>query len=197
MANPFSRGGVSRKDAKAMGDMLASGKSTARSSIYSRAVREPPQEKPLSTRGIVALVLLLALPPVGIAFVWRMRVFLPRGRTLLTVLSTLVLVAMVSAVMPVSHMPLVTPSPSLPESFSQASNTQAEADMSRITQLTDESGSAGTTSTAQVYMADGDPYYHAVNPCGDTELTLMLTLEEAVDRGLAPCPTCQPPTLSN
>ena len=65
MANPFSRGGVSRKDAKAMGDMLASGKSTARSSIYSRAVREPPQEKPLSTRGIVALVLLLALPPVG------------------------------------------------------------------------------------------------------------------------------------
>ena len=33
MANPFSRGGVSRKDAKAMGDMLAGGKSSARGSI--------------------------------------------------------------------------------------------------------------------------------------------------------------------
>ena len=44
MANPFSRGGVSRKDAKAMGDMLAGGKSSARGSIYSRMMREPQPE---------------------------------------------------------------------------------------------------------------------------------------------------------
>ena len=68
MANPFSRGGVSRKDAKAMGDMLAGGKSSARGSIYSRMMREPqPEARLLSSRGIVALVLLIALPPVGIA----------------------------------------------------------------------------------------------------------------------------------
>ena len=47
MANPFSRGGVSRKDAKAMGDMLAGGKSSARGSIYSRMMREP---QPVETR---------------------------------------------------------------------------------------------------------------------------------------------------
>ena len=41
MANPFSRGGVSRKDAKAMGDMLAGGKSSARGSIYSRMSHSP------------------------------------------------------------------------------------------------------------------------------------------------------------
>ena len=55
MANPFSRGGASsRKDAKAMGDMLAGGKSSARGSIYSRMMREPqPEARLLSSRGIV------------------------------------------------------------------------------------------------------------------------------------------------
>ena len=114
MANPFSRGGVSRKDAKAMGDMLAGGKSSARGSIYSRMMREPqPEARLLSSRGIVALVLLIALPPVGIAFVWRMRMFMPRGRALLTALSTLILAVMVAIVMPTSDMQTVTPSPAM------------------------------------------------------------------------------------
>ena len=114
MANPFSRGGVSRKDAKAMGDMLAGGKSSARGSIYSRMMREPqPEARLLSSRGIVALVLLIALPPVGIAFVWRMRMFMPRGRALLTALSTLILAVMVAIMMPTSDMQTVTPSPAM------------------------------------------------------------------------------------
>ncbi|HIV26628.1 MAG TPA: hypothetical protein IAA64_01550 [Candidatus Ornithocaccomicrobium faecavium] len=197
MANPFSRGGVSRKDAKAMGDMLAGGKSSARGSIYSRMMREPqPEARLLSSRGIVALVLLIALPPVGIAFVWRMRMFMPRGRALLTALSTLILAVMVAIMMPTSDMQTVTPSPAMPKSFSSVENTQAEADLSRITQLSDAPGVSATTPP-QVYTADGDPYYHASSQCGDTELTLMITLEETAARSLSPCPVCQPPTLSN
>ena len=81
-------------------------------------------------------------------------------------------------------MKTVTPSPAMPKSFSSVENTQAEADLSRITQLSDAPGVSATTPP-QVYTADGDPYYHASSQCGDTELTLMITLEETAARYLA------------
>ena len=40
-----------------------------------------------SRRGIVALILILLLPPIGLIYLWRLGVFQTRGRVLLTALA--------------------------------------------------------------------------------------------------------------
>ena len=196
MANPFnknaSRVGVSRKDAKAMGNMLA-GEKNARGSVYSQTMRAPKKERLFSSRALLALLLLIALPPVGIGFVWRKRVFLSRGRILLTTVSTLIMVVMLIPLMPSGGLETVTPAPSIPSSFSYIKGVDAQADLARIAQISDNQ--AGASASTVVYTSDGDAHYHSGAQCDSQALSLALTISQAAERSLTPCPNCQPPSL--
>ena len=189
MANPFNRSGVSRKDAKAMGDMLSGGKN-AHSSRYSRVVLESEKERFFSTRALTAFLLLIILPPVGIALLWRKKIFLTRGRILLTAVSTLILMAMLIPLMPEGGMQTVTPSPNLPTSFTYSKGNAVQADFDRLSQTT---GQNNSYFSSVVYTTDGDEYYHTSALCDGNPLTLALTIEQAHQRELTACPVCNPP----
>ena len=172
-----------------MGDMLSGGKN-ARTSVYSRAIRENEKERFFSTRALASLLLLIALPPVGIALIWRKKLFLARGRILLTVVSTLILTAMLIPFMPQGGMQTVTPSPNLPTSFSYSKSNAAQADFDRLSQATNQN--SGYFSSV-VYTMDGDEHYHTSALCDGTPLTLALTVDQAHQRSLTACPVCNPP----
>lgn len=200
-----------------------SGSSASRYTSYSSAAarsREPQKKPGLTRRAIVALVLLVLLPPAGIAYMWYKGIFQLRGRVLLTVLSTLLMMGMLVFLMPETE---VLPTEPVPVKASLRSPLPTDASLNALSNMeellagvetqrvvnTDLNEVTGLTSaeSEEILSATTDPlqevvycvtvdakYYHKESECRGQANKRMLTVAQAISEGLSPCKRCEPPT---
>ena len=183
--------------------------------------REPKKQKGITKRAILAMVLLVLLPPVGIALMWYKGIFELRGRILLTVLSTILLTVMFGFMMPdpvvveahpvagkaMLRSPLPTDAAlnalsNMEELLAGIENKPVvNTDLNEVTGMTaDETAQMELAATSDpmqdvVYSVTVDAkYYHAESECRGQVNKRMLTVGQALSEGLSPCKRCDPPT---
>lgn len=61
----------------------------------------------------------------------------------------------------------------------------------------DAGGSAAVGAGTAVYTSENSLFYHSSPTCGDKNYDISMTLEEALNSGLAPCNRCNPPASIN
>ena len=66
----------------------------------SPSMRAPSAPRTRVPRTALSLALCLLLPPIGLAYLWRLGVFRPRGRMLLTALATVEMAVFAALMMP-------------------------------------------------------------------------------------------------
>ena len=190
------------------------------SAIQSPGIQRPEQEKPVSSRGIAGLVLAFLLPPIGLLFLWRKGVFRTRGRMLITIISTLEMMALCILLTPKAELAAQIPTPSVPQRVTAAPESEALDALYNIEQLLyeqqlaeviEQGGSKEDLMTEEqleaqreaekqevlntiVYCVYNDAIsYHANKICGTQTNGRELTVEEAMREGLGACKTCNPP----
>ena len=191
------------------GDRYMGGHSTA----YSPFVQQPQKDKSRSARVALALILTLALPPIGILYAWRAAVFPTAGLVALTAFGCLVLGGIFYVTTPNAAPQPIQPTPASPQRITVASDTDVTTALSNIDALLgiDEEAlqPAPTDPALQVeaerqeaildmivYAVSQDAkYYHVASMCRDQLNPRQLTIREAVSEGLQPCSRCQPPRL--
>lgn len=179
----------------------------------------------LRSRAILTVVLVFLVPPLGIAFMWRMGVFRFRGRVVLTCVAALELMILLKAglfgivrdhggVQTVQPVPMaavaVTVSPD--ESTLSALSNMEELIAKGVDDTTTEIVAAPTPMISQeeqlarqeeilnttVYSVFRNAkYYHKNTVCGTQSNGRTLTVREALAAGLGACPDCNPPQLSS
>ena len=187
------------------------------SSAYSPFMRQPQEDKSHSTRIILALVLTLLLPPLGILYAWRAGVFPLPGRIALTLFALLLTGGIFYATMPDTTPQPITPTPGSPERITAVSETDVTTALSNIDALlgipedivvaetpapslspeeeAELARQQEILSTVVFAVAEEAKYYHVAPMCRDQENPRQLTIGEAINEGLQPCGRCKPPTL--
>lgn len=191
--------------------------SNRRPGAYSPNIRMPGSSIKSPGRGAFGIVLTLLLPPIGLMFLWRKGVFRTRGRVFVTAVATVEMAVFLALMMPGSTIATATPIPGAAERFTPAPESEALTALSNMDELLrqQESVAAGESyvspidqaaqmaeqeqilaTTVYTYNGDGARYYHSVTVCGNQSNLLSLTVEEALAKGLSPCPDCDPPIYS-
>ena len=188
---------------------------SASSSAYTPNMDMPSRKK--GSRGLFALVLTILLPPVGLAYMWRVGVFRNRGRMLLTVLATIEMTFIFAFMLPRQELMSQAPVPVSPAAATIAPDdgtTDALANLDQLLaeQQAKEDAAAGITpeptqddaayqaeqqailvTTVYTVYDSGARYYHRETVCGTQSNRRALTVQEAMGLGLGACPNCNPP----
>lgn len=187
---------------------------------YTAGVERPSKPRAVSVRGVVGIVLTLLMPPVGLLFLWTQGVFRTRGRMLLTVLSTLEMMALFVWLTPHQELSPRVPVPAAPVSVTAAPQTDTLNALYNIEQLlyeqqlADVLAAGGTerdllteeeklqeasAETEAIYntvvysVYSNAKFYHSSKVCGHQTNGRELTVRKALQEGLDPCPDCNPP----
>lgn len=199
-------------------------RNTANSTGYTANLERPSKERKYSVRGVVGFALTLLLPPVGLLFLWSQGVFRARGRMVLTLLATLEMTALFVLLTPHQELSPRQPMPVVPGAVTAAPEGETLNALYNIEQLLYEQqlaeviaagGSARDLMTEEeklqqasaeneqiyataVYCVFENPiYYHVGRVCGTQTNGRELTVREAIQEGLSPCPDCNPPAPSD
>ncbi len=105
------------------------------------------KKKKKLSRGAVAFILCILVPPVGLVYMWRNEIFLTRGRVLVTVLSTIVMVFMFTAILPRNEVSTVTPIAGSAVQITAAPDSEVVNALSNLEQIL--SGEADTADDAE------------------------------------------------
>lgn len=191
-----------------------------RRSGYSNSVRKPMQANYERRRLILALVLCVLVPPLGILLLWRLLLFNTPTRIGVTLVSALLLMIVVVLLMPASTPVIVTPTVRSPDRAEAAPASEVRTALSNMDQLLYEqqlqevverggtedsllSDSEQLAIAAQqqeevlntvVYCVNRKAkLYHLEPVCGNQSNGRALTVREAMAEGLGACPDCNPP----
>lgn len=191
--------------------------SSKRRGAYSPNISMPGSSIKSPGRGAFGIVLTLLLPPIGLMFLWRKGVFRTRGRILITAAATVEMAIAIALMMPAASITTAMPIPGAAERFTPAPESEVLTALSNMDELLrqQQAAEAGETyvspidqeamlaqqeeilaTTVHTYNGDGARYYHSVTVCGNQSNLLALTVEEALAKGLGPCPDCNPPIYS-
>lgn len=184
----------------------------------SPSMRAPSAPRTRVPRTALSLALCLLLPPIGLAYLWRLGVFRPRGRMLLTALATVEMAVFAALMMPratLESAPLpvpgtparVTPAPegevrtalSNIDEILRAEQTPAPDtgdEPSLISRMNAEQDDAILDTIVYAVYGDGARYYHSQPVCGNQSNRRALTLGEAIAERLGACPDCDPPVYT-
>lgn len=194
--------------------------STRRRSTTYSSINMPGSSVKRSGRGLFAVLLCLLIPPLGLMFLWRKGVFRTRGRILVTALATLEMAVILSMMLPSAAITPTLPVPGSAVRYTPAPESDVRTALSNMDQLLrqqqspdDGSNASSVTPVDQqqqlieqqavlssivyAYNGAGSRYYHSVTVCGNQSNLLTLTVEEALNEQLSPCPDCDPPTLTS
>ena len=193
------------------------------SSRYAKSgagVQRPSRQRAVSSRGVVGIVLSLLMPPVGLFFLWTQGVFRTRGRMLLTVISTVEMMFLFMWLTPKQELAPRVPVPAAPVAVTAAPEGEALNALYNIEQLlyeqqlaqvlaaggterdllteeqklqeaSDQNEAIYNTVVYSVYSKA--TYYHSGKVCGNQTNGRELTVRQAIQEGLSPCPDCNPP----
>lgn len=202
---------------------MATRNTTANNAGYTAHLERPSKEKKAS-RGVVGLLLTLLLPPVGLFLLWSQGIFRARGRLVLTVLATVEMTALLVWLTPHQELAPRQPMPAAPAPVEPQAEGETLNALYNIEQLLYEQqladviaagGSERDLMTEEEKLAqaaeqneaiyattvycvfDGPIYYHTDRVCGTQTNGRELTVREAVQEGLQPCPDCSPPAPSD
>ena len=179
------------------------------SNAYSPNLRRPGGGSQKRTALKVALCLLL--PPVGLLWIWRTRSFALRGRLLTSALACASLCLMCLPLFEPASAPTVLPQPVAPVAATHAPLEDTTTALSNIDELlaAGENGSSGDMAPAQPQLTDEQIYntmvysvfnnavnYHVGPTCEGQQNGRSLTVRQALDLSLTPCPVCNPPVPS-
>lgn len=194
-------------------------RSANRSGSGSASHYNAPQRKGVSRRALLAMVLVVLMPPAGIALMWYKGIFQVRGRVLLTVLGVVVLTAMFGLVMPDAEVIQLRPNAvkatlrgPLPTDATLNALSNMEELLAGVenkpvvnTDLNDVTGTTVAESVAETTPEPEDPmqtvvyavssgakYYHKAAECKGQVNRRSLTAAQAVSEGLKPCGRCNP-----
>jgi len=191
--------------------------SNKRRGAYSPNISMPGSSIKSPGRGAFGIVLTLLLPPVGLMFLWRKGVFRTRGRVLITAAATVEMAVVIALMMPAASITTAVPVPGAAERYTPAPESEVLTALSNMDELLrqQQAAEAGETyispidqaammaeqeqilaTTVHTYNGDGARYYHSVTVCGNQSNLLSLTVEQALAKGLGPCPDCNPPIYS-
>lgn len=174
----------------------------------------------------VYVALVIALPPVGLALLWRAGLFPLRGRILLSVLGAVCLSAMIAMMLPKQTLVQVAATPVVPLAATKEPETDVVTALSNIEELlasedaadssqiqegdvapaqggegaqdtaADEAAQEEILNTVVYSVYSGAKYYHTAPTCGSQKNGRELTVREALSEGLGACPDCNPPAIS-
>ena len=181
---------------------------------------ETPTAKKTGNRGKLGILLCLLLPPIGIAFLWRMGVFRMRGRMLITAIATIEMGLILMFTLPTSEIYTVAPMPAVPVSATVAPNDGVVNALSNMDQLLAEKQAAeaalNSTPEPTVDMSEVAQHnarqqeilqtmvysvfnnaklYHSKEECEGQTNRRTLTVQEAMNEGMGQCPNCKPPVF--
>ena len=192
---------------------------TRKTNAYTPNMDTPSKKR--GNRGVFALVLTLLVPPLGLAYLWRVGVFRSRGRMIMTAVATLETALILFLVMPSQQLSSDAPTPVTPVAATlapddgvvtalenidtvlaeQQAAAAAEAGVATAEPTTDPAVEAAeqeailNTTVYSVY-GSGAKYYHSLEVCGTQSNRRSLTVREAMNEGMAPCPNCDPPVYT-
>lgn len=179
----------------------------------------PEPKKGMTQRALLALVLTVLLPPVGIALMWGKGIFALRGRILITVVGVIMLTVMFTLMMPGSQVMQVQPTAvksALRTPLPTDAALNALSNMDELlagienkpvinTDLNDVTGQTAAETAAEVTPEPEDPmqtvvysvssgakYYHKASDCKGQVNRRTLTAAQALSEGLKPCSRCKP-----
>ena len=178
------------------------------SNAYSPNLRRPGGQSKKRTALKVALCLLL--PPVGLLWIWRTRSFALRGRILTSALACASLCLMCLPLFQPAGAPTVLPQPVAPVAATRAPEEDTATALGNIEELLAQQEAGDTqTAPAQPQLTDEQIYntivysvfnnaenYHVGPTCEGQENGRRLTVRQALDLSLTPCPICNPPAPS-
>ena len=191
---------------------------------YTANLERPSKARNYSVRGVVGLLLTLLLPPVGLLYLWSQGVFRARGRMVLTVLATVEMTALLVVLTPRQELAPRQPMPAAPAAVTAQPEGETLNALYNIEQLlyeqqlaeviaaggserdlmTEEEKLEQATQQNEIIYAttvycvfDNAVYYHVGRVCGTQTNGRELTVREAIQEGLAPCPDCNPPAPSD
>lgn len=198
---------------------LAGDFSTRRSYGGSGSGNSGAPKKGMTQRALLAAVLTLLLPPVGIAMMWIREIFEVRGRVLLTVIGVVIMTAVFLAWMPSPEVVQMQPTAEkstlrapLPTDAALNALSNMEELLAGIenkpvvnTDLNEATGQTVAEDMAEATPEPEDPmqtvvyavnsgakYYHKYNECKGQVNRRTLTAAQALSEGLAPCGRCNP-----
>ena len=137
----------------------------------------------LGDHNLTLFLLLVLLPPLGVALLWARRRFRRRGRVLLTAM-TLIWVAALSLL-------LVRPLQDRRVVPADTANIPQTADMGQTNPVVVSDEELG--DAIGVYVTETGPFYHQLNDCralSTTEEITRIGQNEALDSGRMACPYC-------
>ena len=178
------------------------------SNAYSPNLKRPAATGKKRTALKVALCLLL--PPVGLLWIWRTRSFALRGRILTSALACASLCLMCLPLFQPAGAPTVLPQPVAPVAATRAPKEDTATALGNIEELLAQQEAGDTqTAPAQPQLTDEQIYntivysvfnnaenYHVGPTCEGQENGRRLTVRQALDLSLTPCPICNPPAPS-
>lgn len=179
-------------------------RSSRRSAAYTPNFQKPGRlgVVKLPRRTIVQLLLLVLLPPVGLALLWRNARYPLRGQLLLSLLATLSLTCMLVFGFSRAPQEVIAPAPVAPAPAATA--TPEPTPTPSPEELAALAAAANPTPTPEptpepepvyVYAVKRNAsLYHSGKTCGKQKNSRKITLEEALEEGLKACPDCDPPT---
>ncbi|MBQ6595891.1 MAG: hypothetical protein IJH78_09560 [Clostridia bacterium] len=187
----------------------------------SDTVRTPTPRRRRMNSDILGIILAVALPPVGLCYLWRIGALNTRGRAVMSGIATVEMTLLIALFLPgifssasqvVAPVPgsaaLITPAPESDVATALSNMEQLlriqEAEQTggdvTIAAMTDqelaEASEALLNSTVYGVYSREARYYHSKTVCGRQSNLRTMTLREALQEGLGPCPDCNPPTYS-
>lgn len=200
------------------------GSSSQRSSMHGGGATQfrAPKKPGMTRRAIIALILLVLLPPIGIAMLWYKGIFELRGRVLLTVIGAIIMTLAFGWMMPSPTVVEVQPSAvkaqlrsplptdaalnalsNMEELLAGIENqTVVQSDYNEATGQTvaeddavEETPEPEDPMAAVVYsVRSGAKYYHKASECNGQVNRRTLTVAQALNEGLKACGRCDPPS---
>ena len=178
------------------------------SNAYSPNLKRPGGQSKKRTALKVALCLLL--PPVGLLWIWRTRSFALRGRILTSALACASLCLMCLPLFQPAGAPTVHTRSRVPVAATRAPEEDTATALGNIEELLAQQEAGDTqTAPAQPQLTDEQIYntivysvfnnaenYHVGPTCEGQENGRRLTVRQALDLSLTPCPICNPPAPS-
>ena len=176
--------------------------SDRRRSGASSDIRMPGSSRPKQNRAVFGLILCLLVPPLGLVFLWRMGVFRPRGRMLLTALATVEMAVIALLLMPRAELDLASPVPAVPARVTPAPDSEVLTALSNMDELLyqqqiQDAQNSGTQIEEPNAEAERQARIEAVQVCGNQSNRRSLTVREAILEGLGACSDCNPPSPSD
>lgn len=174
-----------------------SGRGAEQKGAYTPNFRAPGRRSIIKfpRRTLVQILLILFLPPVGLAMLWRNGRYPLRGKLVLSALAMMSMTLMFSLFLDSNRPDPVMPAPAVPAANLAVTPEPTPSPTPEPTLEPTPEPSPEPTPTVYVYaVRTNASLYHTSNKCGSQTNRRKLTLDEALEEGLEPCPDCNPPT---